>query len=573
MHVHHCAANAITSLMIFELASGSYVSGTKLWIIMEYVGGGSILDMMDAGNMSEEYIKTIIYDVLRGLDYLHTEGKIHRDIKAANVLLAEDGSVKLADFGVAGQITATMSKCCTFVGTPFWMAPEVIQQQNYDYKADIWSLGITAIEMAMGMPPPHQSSPQVSSFDEHTREPPHADVHPMKVLLLIPNQEPPSLQGEEWSAGFRDFVTCCLKRNAADRPTAKVLLEHPWVRSHTASLTDLIARYERVLGGKPHQTVKNHHPPARLKPAYAAPAVVNDALDGGWDFGDDDQPQVRACPPSSNVLSPQLLGANAVSHSECHRRVHVPHAADTYGSGYDSQQRLSMDLGHTSIDSARSPGSPGYFGYAPCVTYDNRSTSPAIAARHSQSQLQDSSGVREACWMQLPSAVRGSSDAPYVHRGQARRVHSRTGASSEASLPSGAAASPSVIQLVVAPVLARQLGVHQDKRVQKALAQLKLAFDNLERLRPTISANVLTQMFDLVVSSKNPNVSSLMPPAIAELARTNTHEAYALAGSTCGHGANHSPATPEGVGPPRRYGHALPPSLPEEMSRLSVERK
>jgi len=366
----------------------------------------------------------------------------------------------------------------------------------------------------------------------------------MKVLLLIPNQEPPSLQGEEWSAGFRDFVTCCLKRNAADRPTAKVLLEHPWVRSHTASLTDLIARYERVLGGKPHQTVKNHHPPARLKPAYAAPAVVNDALDGGWDFGDDDQPQADR-----------------------------PHAADTYGSGYDSQQRLSMDLGHTSIDSARSPGSPGYFGYAPCVTYDNRSTSPAIAARHSQSQLQDSSGVREACWMQLPSAVRGSSDAPYVHRGQARRVHSRTGASSEASLPSGAAASPSVIQLVVAPVLARQLGVHQDKRVQKALAQLKLAFDNLERLRPTISANVLTQMFDLVVSSKNPNVSSLMPPAIAELARTNTHEAYALAGSTCGHGANHSPATPEGVGPPRRYGHALPPSLPEEMSRLSVERK
>jgi len=239
---------------------GSHVSGSQLYIIMEYVGGGSILDMMDAFPLTEPYIKTILHDVLRGLDYLHTEGKIHRDIKAANVLLAEDGAVKLADFGVAGQITATMSKCCTFVGTPFWMAPEVIQQQNYDCKADIWSLGITALEMCLG-------------------EPPHADVHPMKVLLLIPNQEPPQLQGGKWSAEFRDFVGCCLKRSAPERPTAQELLRHPWVRQPGAKLTDLIKRYEKEIGCKPHQLTGERkerltqgRAASRSKPAYATPA-------------------------------------------------------------------------------------------------------------------------------------------------------------------------------------------------------------------------------------------------------------------------------------------------------------
>eukprot|EP01087_Luapelamoeba_hula_P019366 TRINITY_DN6403_c0_g1_i2.p2 TRINITY_DN6403_c0_g1~~TRINITY_DN6403_c0_g1_i2.p2 ORF type:complete len:154 (-),score=29.53 TRINITY_DN6403_c0_g1_i2:730-1191(-) len=143
---------------------------------MEYCGGGSAIDICNilGTGINEDQIALICREALRGLEYLHRIKKLHRDIKGGNILLTDQGDVKLADFGVSATLASTFSKRNTFVGTSYWMAPEVIRENKYDGRADVWSLGITAIELAETLPP-------------------YSQIHPMRVLFMISKAQPPTL--------------------------------------------------------------------------------------------------------------------------------------------------------------------------------------------------------------------------------------------------------------------------------------------------------------------------------------------------------------------------------------------
>ncbi|KAM5179749.1 mitogen-activated protein kinase kinase kinase kinase 4 isoform 2-T2 [Mantella aurantiaca] len=191
----------------------------QLWLVMEFCGAGSITDLVKntKGNtLKEDWIAYISREILRGLAHLHAHHVIHRDIKGQNVLLTENAEVKLVDFGVSAQLDRTVGRRNTFIGTPYWMAPEVIAcdenpDATYDYRSDLWSCGITAIEMAEGAPP-------------------LCDMHPMRALFLIPRNPPPRLKSKKWSKKFFSFIESCLVKNYMQRPPTEQLLKHPFIR-------------------------------------------------------------------------------------------------------------------------------------------------------------------------------------------------------------------------------------------------------------------------------------------------------------------------------------------------------
>ncbi|XP_076226202.1 MAP4K3-like protein hppy isoform X14 [Nomia melanderi] len=257
---------------------GSYLRRDKLWICMEYCGGGSLQDIYHiTGPLSEIQIAYMCRETLLGLNYLHSMGKMHRDIKSANILLTEAGDVKLADFGVSAQITATINKRKSFIGTPYWMAPEVAaveRKGGYNQLCDIWACGITAIELA-------------------ELQPPMFDLHPMRALFLMSKSgfKPPTLKDrDKWSPTFHNFVKVALTKNPKKRPTAEKLLQHAFFQGEMSKrlalellqkvsnpshmFTDLEADEDGAVPNVPQRIASRHT--ARPRPKSPIPQLDSD---------------------------------------------------------------------------------------------------------------------------------------------------------------------------------------------------------------------------------------------------------------------------------------------------------
>eukprot|EP01120_Amphizonella_sp_Union-15-10_P012031 TRINITY_DN5273_c0_g1_i1.p1 TRINITY_DN5273_c0_g1~~TRINITY_DN5273_c0_g1_i1.p1 ORF type:complete len:595 (-),score=98.33 TRINITY_DN5273_c0_g1_i1:107-1891(-) len=220
---------------------GSCTKDEYLWILMDYCSLGSLRDVMSkiGRSLTENEIAEVMKSCLCGLEYLHTCAIVHRDVKAANILLTEHAEVKIADFGVSDQLCTTLFPG-TFIGTPLWMAPEMIKKSKYNHRADVWSLGITAIELADG-------------------EPPYADAHPLHAMFKIPHKPPPTVKHpEKWSPDFINFIAQCCIKDYTKRPSANELLQHSFILGAKGSviLKPLILE---AMSAKPRQDIKKRN--------------------------------------------------------------------------------------------------------------------------------------------------------------------------------------------------------------------------------------------------------------------------------------------------------------------------
>ncbi|XP_076644053.1 MAP4K3-like protein hppy isoform X14 [Halictus rubicundus] len=316
---------------------GSYLRRDKLWICMEYCGGGSLQDIYHiTGPLSEIQIAYMCRETLLGLAYLHSMGKMHRDIKSANILLTEAGDVKLADFGVSAQITATINKRKSFIGTPYWMAPEVAaveRKGGYNQLCDIWACGITAIELA-------------------ELQPPMFDLHPMRALFLMSKSgfKPPTLKDKDkWSPTFHNFVKVALTKNPKKRPTAEKLLQHAFFQGEMSKrlalellqkvsnpshmFTDLEADEDGAVPNVPQRIASRHT--ARPRPKSPIPQLDSDDqinLDGTL---------------QREVISPSVDGSPAWDIMDIMNNVKTVHNCDAHpdcgiGTAFEDEQEKSL---------------------------------------------------------------------------------------------------------------------------------------------------------------------------------------------------------------------------------------
>ncbi|XP_065160120.1 mitogen-activated protein kinase kinase kinase kinase 5 isoform X3 [Atheta coriaria] len=354
---------------------GSYLRKDKLWICMEYCGGGSLQDIYHiTGPLTEVQIAYMCRETLLGLSYLHQMGKMHRDIKGANILLTETGDVKLADFGVSAQITATINKRKSFIGTPYWMAPEVAaveRKGGYNQLCDIWAIGITAIELA-------------------ELQPPMFDLHPMRALFLMSKSgfKPPTLKDKDkWSLTFHNFVKVALTKNPKKRPTAEKLLQHAFFQMGMSKrlATDLLQKVNNpshmFTDLEPDEDGSVPNVPQRIASRLTSRARSRIALSPSSDIEciDESNNTLQKPGPSNNILEDELETPQQWDIMDIMNNVTTVHSCGEHqnqmcgiGTAFDSLNREKSLLQYIDEELMLR----GAYKYQPSDSYTQQATLP-----------------------------------------------------------------------------------------------------------------------------------------------------------------------------------------------------